>query len=81
MVNIGEIKLFTYDDIPVGFLECDGRKLEKSKYPKLYMMIGSKYGDCEERYFCLPNLKDTTPKGMKNCIAYKGDIPCIESKE
>lgn len=81
MDNIGEIKLFAYDDIPVGYLECDGRKLEKSKYPKLYMMIGSKYGDCEEKYFFLANLKETTPKGMKSCIAYKGEIPSIESEK
>lgn len=81
MVNIGEIKLFTYDDIPVGFLECDGRKLEKSSYPKLYMMIGDKYGDCEDHFFYLPNLKDTTPKGMKSCIAYKGEIPSIERED
>lgn len=77
MVNVGEIKVFTYDDIPVGFLECDGRKLEKTKYPKLYMMIGSKYGVCEAAYFCIPNLEETTPKGMKSCIAYIGEIPNI----
>lgn len=81
MANIGEIKLFTYDDIPVGFLECDGRKLEKSKYPKLYMMIGSKYGTCEEQYFCLPDLKDDTLIDIKYCIAYIGEIPSIESRE
>lgn len=79
MVNIGEIKLFTYDDIPIGYLECDGSKLEKSKYPRLYMMIGNKYGNCDEKFFYLPNLNDTTPTGMTYCIAYDGKIPNIES--
>lgn len=79
MVNIGEIKLFAYDDIPIGFLECDGSKLEKSKYPKLYMLIGNKYGNCDKQCFYLPNLNDSTPKGLKYCVAYTGELPCIKS--
>lgn len=81
MANIGEIKLFAYNDIPDGFLECDGKKMKKNKYPKLYMMIGNRYGDCEEQYFRLPNLKDSTPKDMKCCIAYRGEIPNIKVGE
>ncbi|MBV1757825.1 MAG: tail fiber protein [Dethiosulfatibacter sp.] len=80
MQNVGEIKLFAYDDVPCGYLECRGQKLEIVKYPKLYMMIGSKYGDCDERHFYLPNLSAEVPTGMRYCIAYMGEVPRINDE-
>lgn len=77
MAIIGEIKLFTYDDVPVGFLECCGQSLKVHDYPKLYMMIGAKYGREDELHFNLPDLRDSTPSGMTYCIATHGEIPKI----
>lgn len=75
MAFVGEIKLIPYDDIPVGFLECNGQSLKVSDYKKLFMMIGTKYGKPDEVHFCLPNLQ--APKGMIYCIAFDGDVPEI----
>lgn len=75
MANIGEIKLLPYDDVPIGYLECRGQSLKVNEYPKLYMMLGGKYGKVDEMHFCLPNLENKLPEGMKYCIAFSGDIP------
>lgn len=77
MAIIGEIKLFTYDNVPGGFLKCCGQSLEIHHYPKLYMMVGEKYGREDALHFNVPDLRDNTPHGMSYCIAYKGEIPKI----
>ena len=77
MTAIGEIKLFPYDDVPSGYLKCDGRSLKVKEYPKLFMMIGTKYGKADEVHFTLPDMKNSTPKGMIYCIAFEGEIPNI----
>lgn len=77
MHTLGEIKLFPYDDVPTGYLKCYGQSLRIKDYPKLYMMIGLKYGCLEEGYFALPNLTEKTPEGMMYCIAIEGEIPNV----
>ncbi len=81
MQNVGEIRLFAYDDIPSDYLECNGTLLEMNKYPKLYMMIGKKYGKSDKTHFSLPDLRHDVPKGMMYCIAYNGELPKIEEVE
>lgn len=72
---IGEIRLIAYDDIPEGFLKCEGQSLEVNKYPKLYMMIGTKFGQDGEFTFTLPDLREKAPQGLAYCIAIEGHIP------
>lgn len=78
MQIIGEIRLFAYDDVPYGYLPCDGHSLEVNKYPKLYMMIGNKFGQSDKTHFSLPDFTKNGPKGIRYCIAYKGQVPNIE---
>lgn len=80
MQNVGEIKLLAYDDVPCGYLECCGQQLEIVKYPKLYMMIGKKYGKSDDRHFRLPDLEKEAPDGMMYCIAYMGEVPKINGE-
>lgn len=81
MQNVGEIRLFAYDDVPSDYLECNGKLLEITKYPKLYAMIGKKYGEGDRTHFSLPDLTGDVPKGMMYCIAYKGEMPSINDRE
>ena len=76
---VGEIRLFPYGKIPVGWLRCDGQSLHISKYPKLYMLIGTTFGKEGEYYFSLPNLLDITPQDLTYCIAIEGIVPQINS--
>lgn len=77
---LGEIKLIPYDDIPVGWLRCSGQALYINKYPKLYMLIGTKFGKGGEFHFKLPDLTELAPKGMIYCITTQGNLPKIHSR-
>ncbi|WP_066495607.1 phage tail protein [Abyssisolibacter fermentans] len=76
---LGEIKLLPYYDIPEGWLRCSGQALHKNKYPKLYMLIGTKFGKEGDLQFKLPDLIETAPKGLTYCIATEGKLPKIHS--
>lgn len=75
---LGEIRLIAYDDIPVGFLKCEGQSLEMNKYHKLYMMIGTKFGQEGQFRFALPDLREKAPPGLAYCIAAEGSIPELQ---
>lgn len=74
---LGEIKLLPYDNMPEGWLPCQGQDLPVNKYPKLYMMIGTKFGNESEFSFKLPDLRDKLLEGMTYCIAAEGELPAI----
>lgn len=75
---LGEIRLISYDDIPVGWMKCEGQCLEINKYPKLYMMIGTKFGQNGKFTFVLPDLREKAPPGLTYCIATEGSLPAIQ---
>jgi microcystin-dependent protein len=77
---LGEIRLFAYDDIPVGWMKCEGQSLDINKYPKLYMMIGTKFGQEGEFKFTLPDLREKAPPGLVYCIAAEGKLPKIQGE-
>lgn len=77
---LGEIKLIPYDDVPVGWLRCSGQALHINKYPKLYMLLGKKFGKKGEFQFRLPDLTKEVPKGLTYCIAAEGELPQIHSE-
>jgi microcystin-dependent protein len=72
---LGEIRLIAYDDIPSGWMKCEGQSLDINKYPKLYMMIGTKFGQEGKFTFSLPDLQEKAPSGLAYCIATEGHIP------
>lgn len=73
---LGEIRLIAYDDIPLGWLKCEGQSLDINKCPKLYMMIGTKFGQGQFQ-FTLPDLREKAPPGLVYCIAAEGHIPRV----
>jgi microcystin-dependent protein len=74
---LGEIRLIAYDDIPSGWLRCEGQSLDINKYPLLYMMMGTKFGQDGNYRFSLPDLRGKAPPGLIYCIATKGSLPAI----
>lgn len=58
---IGEIRVFAFGMIPIGWLPCNGQVLEIAKYQALYSVIGKTYGGDGETTFALPNLQGRVP--------------------
>ncbi|WP_066495599.1 phage tail protein [Abyssisolibacter fermentans] len=77
---LGDIKLIPYDDVPVGWLRCSGQALYINEYPKLYMLIGTKFGKKGKFQFRLPDLTKDEPEGQTYCIATEGKVPEIHGK-
>ena len=65
VVNLaGEIKMWAGDEIPYGWLLCDGSEVRKTDYPELYGAIGDLWGvPSSSSNFKLPNLTGRVPVG------------------
>lgn len=60
-VKIGTVITYSGDDIPRGFLRCDGSAVERGKYAELFKVIGTKFGEGDgSTTFGLPNIIDAT---------------------
>jgi len=58
--QIGEIFDYAGTAPPIGALECDGSAVSRTRYPELFLRIGSTWGDGDHvSTFNLPNLTDT----------------------
>ncbi len=57
---IGEIKIFAFGFAPSNFMLCDGRRLNKNTYSKLYRMVGDRftYDRADTTTFAIPDLRD-----------------------
>ena len=75
MQLLGEIRLFPYEDIPAGWMPCRGQALHIHEYPKLYMLLGDKFGKDGDHRFLLPEMTGAVQEGFTYCIATEGDIP------
>ena len=42
---VGDIRSFGYDDIPTGFLGCDGTAVSRTTYSRLFGKIGVLWGE------------------------------------
>lgn len=54
--SIGMLAYFPFDDVPHGWVECNGQIVDSTKYPTLARKLGTKYGqygqcpDAHDRY-------------------------------
>ena len=78
---LGEIRLLAWDDIPAGWIKCEGQMLEMNKYPLLYMVLGSRFGQSGQFTFALPDLRANAPPGLTWCIAVEGRVPAMREDE
>ena len=66
----GVISPFSGDVAPEGWLICNGSEVLKTSYPKLFSIIGTKYGSASNvNNFVLPDLRGRTVIGANNSYA------------
>lgn len=58
---LGEIRIFGFPRIPVGWHSCDGTLLSISENDALYVLLGTTYGGDGVSTFGLPDLRGQTP--------------------
>ena len=63
---IGTIQAFAFNDVPLGWLVCDGSALPISEYEALYDVIGDTFGKGGDDMFCLPDLRGQFVRGWDN---------------
>lgn len=54
---VGEIRRFPYEQIPNGWLACDGQEVSTAVYATLYQIISNTYGGEAGSTFALPDLQ------------------------
>ncbi|MEP2936898.1 MAG: tail fiber protein [Gilvibacter sp.] len=73
---LGSIVLSSHQDIPDGWLPCDGRKLLVKDYAMLFTIIRRTYTESslDKKYFRLPSLIDRIPIGAskENLLGQSG---------
>lgn len=63
------------DEVPPGWLLCDGSQVSQSKYPNLYQAIGQNFGQNPgEGVFYLPDLRGRFIRGVDNNAGRDPDV-------
>lgn len=65
-LQVGDIKLAAYTNVPDTFLVCNGASLLISEYPELYEKIGVIFGQQDVLHFSIPDFRDKVPEGFKD---------------
>jgi microcystin-dependent protein len=61
----GSVLAFAGNAVPNGYLECDGRAINKAEYPELFAAIGTSYSnDANGPTFNLPDCRSRTIVGV-----------------
>jgi len=65
----GEVRMYTSDSIPNGWVLCDGSSYLRSEYPDLFAVIGLSFGSADGSHFNVPNLKGRVAVGKDSADA------------
>ncbi len=63
VLPVGVIIAYPHDEAPAGWLSCNGAALAVAQYPKLFALVGTRFGTAEAGYFRLPDLRGRTVVG------------------
>jgi microcystin-dependent protein len=58
---LGEIRCFSFNQVPSGWLQCGGQTLQVNQYQALYTLLGNQFGGNPNSTFKLPSLNGVTP--------------------
>jgi microcystin-dependent protein len=58
---VGEIRMFGFQRVPVGWQACDGSLLSISQFSALYTLLGTTYGGDGATNFGVPDLRGRIP--------------------
>jgi len=67
---IGQIQLFAYNFVPMGWALCDGATLPIVQNAALYSLIGCQFGGNGTTTFMLPDLRNANPLAFTNQMRY-----------
>jgi microcystin-dependent protein len=69
---LGEIRLFPYpnttQNVPSGWLECQGQTLSIQQNAALFSLLGTQFGGNGTSTFALPDLRGRTPMGVSPSV-------------
>jgi microcystin-dependent protein len=68
---IGQIAIFPYNFVPMGWMLCNGQQLAVMQNQALFSLIGIKFGGNGQTNFNLPNLQGA------ECLPGTGYYICI----
>lgn len=54
---VGELRVFTFNKVPTGWLPCDGRLVNIKQYAALYSLVSTQFGGDGQTTFGLPDLR------------------------
>lgn len=60
---IGSIQCFAFNNVPEGWLICDGQMVSADEYPLLYEAIGNTFGELSDGMFRVPDLRGRFIRG------------------
>lgn len=63
---VGEIRMFGFPRVPVGWHPCDGSLLSIPQYDTLFHIIGTTYGGDGQNTFAVPDLRGRVPMHFGN---------------
>ena len=63
LVPVGTIAMYGSDADPEGWLRCDGRTVSRSDYPKLFALLGIRFGSTTVSDFKVPDFRERSPIG------------------
>lgn len=61
---LGEVKIFTGNFAPRGWMACEGQLLPIASYSALFSILGTTYGGDGITTFALPDLRGRVPMGV-----------------
>ena len=62
LLPIGSILIYPAENVPSGFLPCDGRELSKEAFSELYSILKGTWGESDKSFF-LPDLQGQFVRG------------------
>lgn len=66
---IGELRLFSFNVIPKGWLPCNGQLLAVNQNQALFSILGTTYGGNGQTTFALPDLRGRVPVHAGNHVS------------
>ncbi len=58
---LGEIRIFSFQQAPVGWAQCNGQLLPINQNQALFALLGTTYGGNGQTTFALPDLRGRAP--------------------
>jgi microcystin-dependent protein len=75
---LGEIRMFSGNFAPRGWMFCSGQQLQVGQYQALYAIVGNLYGGTAGSTFNLPDLRGRLPVHAQPGSPINGVIPNVQ---